>query len=131
MKLKKCTKIGAFPIVAMSFFSFVWSSSSLLDWVLYFQQGVCHIVALPFTLKNILRQKKNYGNSNISPLKTIIFNKSSKRNQNPLTYYNSVTNIKFFFFGVFFVDSTKKNSTGWLSHCSKLLIYSPITFPIL
>jgi hypothetical protein len=31
-------------------------------------------VALPFTLKSILRQKKNYGNSNISPYKK----KSSK-----------------------------------------------------
>jgi hypothetical protein len=31
------------------------------------QQGVCHTVALPFTLKSILRQKKNYGNSNIPP----------------------------------------------------------------
>jgi hypothetical protein len=30
------------------------------------QQGVCHTVALPFTLKGILTQKKNYGNSNIS-----------------------------------------------------------------
>jgi hypothetical protein len=29
------------------------------------KQGVCHSVALP--LKDILRQKKNYGNSNISP----------------------------------------------------------------
>jgi hypothetical protein len=27
-------------------------------------------VALPFTLKSILRQKKNYGNSNISPCKS-------------------------------------------------------------
>jgi hypothetical protein len=26
---------------------------------------VCHDVALPFTLKIILKQKKNYGNSNI------------------------------------------------------------------
>jgi hypothetical protein len=25
------------------------------------KQGVCHIVALPFTLKSTLRQKKNYG----------------------------------------------------------------------
>jgi hypothetical protein len=33
------------------------------------KQGVCHIVSLPFTLKNILRQKKNYENSNISPCK--------------------------------------------------------------
>jgi len=27
------------------------------------QQGVCHTVAIPFTLKSISRQKKNYGNS--------------------------------------------------------------------
>jgi hypothetical protein len=39
---------------------------------------------------------KNYGNSNISPCKNIIFKKSSKRNQNPSTYYNSIiTNLKF------------------------------------
>jgi hypothetical protein len=31
------------------------------------KQGVCHTVALPFALKSISRQKKNYGNSNISP----------------------------------------------------------------
>jgi len=52
-------------------------------------------VALPCTQKNILRQKKNYGNSNISPCKSIIFQKSSKRNQNPSRYYNSITNLKF------------------------------------
>jgi hypothetical protein len=41
-------------------------------------------------------QKKNYGNSNISPCKNIpIFKKSSKRNQNPSRYYNYVTNLKF------------------------------------
>jgi hypothetical protein len=39
------------------------------------KQGVCHTVALPFTLKSILRQKNNYGNSNISPCKNIIFKK--------------------------------------------------------
>jgi hypothetical protein len=27
------------------------------------QQGVCHTLALPFTFKSILRQKKNDGNS--------------------------------------------------------------------
>ncbi len=32
-------------------------------------------LALPFTLNSILRQKKNYGNSNISPCKNIIFKK--------------------------------------------------------
>jgi hypothetical protein len=31
------------------------------------EQGVCHNVALPSTLKSISRQKKKYGNSNISP----------------------------------------------------------------
>jgi hypothetical protein len=41
------------------------------------KQGVCHIVALSFTLKCSLRQKKNYGNANISPCKNIIFKKSS------------------------------------------------------
>jgi hypothetical protein len=29
-------------------------------------RGVSNCVALPFTLKNILKQKKDYGNSNIS-----------------------------------------------------------------
>ncbi len=58
------------------------------------KQGVCHIVALSFTLKCILRQKKNYGNSNISPCKNIIFKKSSKINQNPSRYYNSITNLQ-------------------------------------
>jgi len=53
-------------------------------------------VAFPFTLKSILRQKKNYGNSNISPCKNIIFKKSSERNQNPSRYYNSVTNLSSF-----------------------------------
>jgi hypothetical protein len=32
---------------------------------------------------HIRRQKENYGNSNISPCKNIIFKKSFKRNQNP------------------------------------------------
>jgi hypothetical protein len=42
-----------------------------------YKQGVCHVVALPFTLKkSILRQKKNYGNSNISPCKNIVFQKN-------------------------------------------------------
>jgi hypothetical protein len=30
-------------------------------------------MAFPFTLKSTLRQNKNYGNSNISPCKNIIF----------------------------------------------------------
>ncbi len=59
------------------------------------RQGVHHTVALSFTLKSTLRQKKNYGNSNISPCKNIIFKKSSKRNQSPSRYYNSITNLRF------------------------------------
>jgi hypothetical protein len=43
-------------------------------------------MALPFTLKIILRQKKNYGNPNISPCKSIILKKYSKKNQNPSRY---------------------------------------------
>jgi hypothetical protein len=35
------------------------------------KQGVCHTMALAFALKSILRQKKNYANSNISPCKNI------------------------------------------------------------
>jgi hypothetical protein len=41
----------------------------------HYKQVVCHNVALPFKLKGILRQKKNYENSNISPCKTIMFKK--------------------------------------------------------
>jgi hypothetical protein len=51
-------------------------------------QGVCvsHRGLAIFTLKGILRQKKNYENSNTSPRKNIIFKKSSKRNQNTSEY---------------------------------------------
>ncbi len=61
------------------------------------KKRVCHTLALPFILKSITRQrKKNYGNSNISPCKNIVFKKSSERNQNPSRYYNSIiTNLKF------------------------------------
>jgi hypothetical protein len=57
------------------------------------KQGVCHTMALPFTLK---RQKKSYENSNISPCKCIIIfkKKFSKETQNASRYYNSITNLK-------------------------------------
>jgi hypothetical protein len=38
-------------------------------------KGLCHTVTLPYTLKSILRKKKKYGNSNISPCKNILFKK--------------------------------------------------------
>jgi hypothetical protein len=47
-----------------------------LDHEYIFKTSVFHTLALPFTLKSILRQKKNYGNSNISPCKNIILKKN-------------------------------------------------------
>ncbi len=58
-------------------------------------------MAVTSTLKSILKQRKNYGNSNISPCQKIylIFKKNplKQRNQNPSRYYyNSIiTNLKF------------------------------------
>jgi hypothetical protein len=58
-------------------------------------RGVSHC-GLAICIKKYLKgKKKNYGNSNISPFKNIIFKKSFKRNQNPSRYYNSITNLKF------------------------------------
>jgi hypothetical protein len=68
----------------------VKNGSSKIFLFSFLEQGVCHTMALPFTLKRNLRQKKNYGNSNISPCKNIIFKKSSNTNQNPSTYYNPI-----------------------------------------
>jgi len=39
------------------------------------KQGVCHNVALAIYIKKYLMQKKNYGNSNISPCQNIISKK--------------------------------------------------------
>jgi hypothetical protein len=57
---------------------------------------VCHIVALPFTLKSILRQKKGIMEIQIfHHAKTLSSKKSSKRNQNLSRYHNSIINLKF------------------------------------
>ncbi len=51
-------------------------------WWQTINKGCVTLVALPFTLqKHLKRQKKkkNYGNSNISPCKSIIFKKSSEK----------------------------------------------------
>jgi hypothetical protein len=58
-------------------------------------RGVSHCGLAIYIKKYIKIQKKNYVNSNISPCKNIIFKSSSKRNQNPPRYYNSITNLKF------------------------------------
>jgi hypothetical protein len=57
-------------------------------------RGVSHC-GLAVYIKKYLKAKKVYENSNISPCKNIIFKKSSKRNQNPSRYYNSISNLKF------------------------------------
>jgi hypothetical protein len=51
----------------------------------------------PFTLKSILMQKKNDGNSKISPpcKKYNLQKNPPKRNQNPSSHYNIITNLKF------------------------------------
>jgi hypothetical protein len=61
--------------------------------VKFIKHGVHHTVALPFNIKNILMQKKNYGNSNISTC--IFFKNLHKRHQNALRYDNLKTNLKF------------------------------------
>jgi hypothetical protein len=60
-------------------------------------RGVSHFGLL----KGILRQKKSYENSNISPCKNVVFKKSSKRNQNHSRYYNFITKSQ--------VSNTSKN----------------------
>jgi hypothetical protein len=54
-------------------------------------------VALPFYIKKYLKAKEELWKLNISPCKNIpnLHKKSSKRNQNPSRYYNSITNLKF------------------------------------
>jgi hypothetical protein len=44
-------------------------------------RGVSDYGLAIYILKGILRQKKNYENSNISPCKNVIFKKSSKKSQ--------------------------------------------------
>jgi len=50
---------------------------------------------LAIYIKKYLLAKEEYGNSNISPCKNMIFKNSSRRNQNPSRYYNSITNLQF------------------------------------
>jgi len=60
------------------------------------EQGVCHTVALPFTLKSILRQKKNYENSNISPMQKYTLQKSPLKETKIIQDVTTlVTNLKF------------------------------------
>jgi hypothetical protein len=52
--------------------------------------------ALAIYIKKYLNAKEEiFENSNISPCKNYNLQKSSKRNENPSRYYNSITNLKF------------------------------------
>jgi len=51
---------------------------------------VCHTGALSFTLKNILKQKKNYENSNISPCKNMIFKETRIVQVSSFTLYKII-----------------------------------------
>jgi hypothetical protein len=56
-----------------------------------------HTVALPFTLKMYVEAKEELWKLKYFTIhaKIIIFQKSSKRNQTLLRYYNSINNLKF------------------------------------
>ncbi len=60
------------------------------------KQGVCHTMALAFTLKSISWQKRRIMEIQIfHHAKIYSSKKSSKGNQNPSRYHNSMTNFKF------------------------------------
>jgi hypothetical protein len=58
--------------------------------------SICHIVALPFTLKIILRKNKNYANSNISPCNNIIFLKNPLKETNFLQHITTLSLVPSF-----------------------------------
>ncbi len=60
--------------------------------VIIVQQGVCHIVALPIYIKKYLKAKEKFMETQIfHHAKNIILKKkSSKGNQNPSRYYNTL-----------------------------------------
>jgi len=61
----------------------------------YITRGVSHY-GLAIYIKNYLKAKRRIMDTPIfHHAKNIIFKTSSKRNQNPSRYYNSITNLKF------------------------------------
>ncbi len=62
-----------------------------------FKQGVCHTVALPFTINKYFKPKEELWKFIYFTMqKCNLKKKSSKRNQNPSRYHtNSITNLKF------------------------------------
>jgi hypothetical protein len=76
------------------------------------KQGVCHTRALPSTWTSISRQKKNYGNSNISPCKNII-----NLQKNPLKETKTLQNIVTLLLG-----NLKFQPQAKIYHLSKILV---------
>jgi hypothetical protein len=65
-------------------------------------------VALPFTVKSILRQKKNYENSNILPCKNII----SKNPQKETRILQDITTV----------ESISSSTQAKIYHLSKIFM---------
>jgi hypothetical protein len=59
-----------------TFYEMIWNEGGYGSQGTSNNKGVCHTAALPFTLKSILRQKKNDGNSNTPPSKNIHLQKN-------------------------------------------------------
>jgi hypothetical protein len=61
------------------------------------KQGVCDNCGLAIYIKNIYpKANEDLGKLKCFTMqKNMSFKKSSKRNQNPSRYYNSITNLKF------------------------------------
>jgi hypothetical protein len=57
------------------------------------KQGVCHIVALPFTLKKYLKAKEELWKFKYFTMQK--YNSKIKRNPDPSRYHTSITNLKF------------------------------------
>jgi hypothetical protein len=75
------------------------SNQKAFSWVSLFvcsniTRGVSHC-GLSIYIKKYLKEKKELWKLKYFIMQKIIFKKSSKRNQNPSRYYNSITNLKF------------------------------------
>jgi len=68
---------------------------ALVDILTKFKQGVCDTMALPFKIKTYLRAKEELWKLKHFTMQKYNLQKILKKNQNPSTYENSITNLKF------------------------------------
>ncbi len=61
---------------------------------IYWNKGHGHC-GLAIYIKKYLKAKEKLWKLKYFTIQNMIFKKSSKRNQNPLRYYNCITNLKF------------------------------------